>query len=192
MDGNSRGARRAANRLTPLTLIAAAALAVGAMVVSGCAGDGPPVSTSSTTTSTVPGGSLLGPLQQQVFTPSCATSGCHDAITSIAGLDLSSTDDSYNELVGVASLCAGKLRVVPGDIAASYLVDKVGDGDSYCGSLMPLGLPALDSDELQLLRDWIAQGAPPAGSNSLSATSTTDVSNTTATTGSTTTTVLAR
>jgi len=184
VDESSRSAKRVGKFFTPVIV-----LALLAAIGTGCAGDGPPppIGGSSTTTS-LAGGSLLGPLQQQVFTPSCAIPGCHDAITSISGLDLSSTDDSFNDLVGVTSLCAGKLRVVSGDVDASYLVDKVGDGAPFCGTLMPLGLPQLDASELQLIRNWIAQGAPPADSNVFVVTTTTTVADATSTTVTTTTT----
>ncbi|TFH21979.1 MAG: hypothetical protein E4H03_09445 [Myxococcales bacterium] len=135
-------------------------------------------------------GSLLVPLQQTVFTPNCALAGCHDALTQIQALNLSSTDASFNGLVGVVSFCA-KVRVVPNNVAASYLVDKVGDGQAFCGLLMPQGLPPLTAQQLQLIRDWIDQGAPPASGLMVdvapTSTSVTLAVSTTATTTSTTT-----
>ncbi len=169
--------------------------AVAMLFVSACAGDGPPpgAGTSTTSTTLVAGGSLLVPLQQTVFTPSCALAGCHDALTQVQALNLSSTDTSFNSLVGVDSFCA-KVRVVPDNVTASYLVDKVGDGQLFCGDLMPQGLPPLTAQQLQLIRDWINQGAPPASglrfhitTTSTSATVAVSTTATTATTTSTTT-----
>lgn len=137
-------------------------LCVAAGVVA-CAGDGPPVVMSSTTTSSVPGGGVsLELLQTSIFTPKCAFFGCHDATTRSEGVDLSSAEDSFNSLVGVPSVCAGRIRVVPGEPEASYLLDKVGAGDDVpCSDIMPLGAPRLDDAEVALLRAWIAEGAVP-------------------------------
>ena len=77
-------------------------------------------------------------------------------------LDLSSSDASYANLVGVPSLCAGIVRVVPNDVDASYLVDKVGADGAFCGAMMPEGLPPLSAQQIELIRGWINQGAPPA------------------------------
>jgi len=173
--------------------LALVAGALATLFVSACAGDGPPpgIGTSTTSTTLVGGGSLLVPLQQTVFTPSCALAGCHDAATQIQGLDLSSTDASFADLVGVDSFCT-KVRVVPNNVTASYLVDKVGDGAAFCGAVMPQGLPALTAQQLQLIRDWINQGAPPASGlrflvTTTSTSATAPAVSTTATTTSTTT-----
>jgi len=131
----------------------------------GCAGDSSGI---------VAGGGVgLDQIQNEIFTPTCATAGCHDALIQAGGLDLSSADDSYNGMVGVASTCAGRIHVVAGDSATSYLLDKLGDGLAPCGALMPLALPALTADELQLIRDWIDDGAPPADPEALRATAST-------------------
>ena len=43
----------------------------------------------------------------------------------------------------------------------SYLVWKLqGSGGCYSGSRMPKGASALSASNLQLIRDWIANGAP--------------------------------
>ena len=134
-----------------------------AMTMVACAGDGPPVVVSSTTTSSVPGGGVsLEVLQSSIFTPKCAFLGCHDAITRSEGVDLSGAEESFNTLVGVPSVCGARIRVVPGEPEASYLLDKVGAGDEVpCNDIMPLGAPRLDDAEVDLLRTWIAQGATP-------------------------------
>ena len=129
----------------------------------GCAGDGPDAPLASTTTTNTTGGaSLLTQIQQDIFTPMCAVSGCHDPLTQEGDLNLANEDTSFDELVNVVSTCAGQMRVVPGDTDASYLLDKVGDGATPCGELMPLDSPSLTAAEIQLIRDWILDGAPPA------------------------------
>jgi hypothetical protein len=51
-------------------------------------------------------------------------------------------------------------RVEPGDPGNSYLVHKI-EGRAAFGGAMPLGLPALGADQIDLIRQWIAAGAQP-------------------------------
>ena len=103
--------------------------------------------------------SLLAQIQTEIFDVDCATSGCHAGSGSFGGLDLSSVDDSYTNLVGVpATLDENLLRVDPGNPDESFLIHKLeGTG---AGSQMPLNAQPLSDDEIQLVRDWIAEGAP--------------------------------
>lgn len=107
-------------------------------------------------------GATLDELQASVFTPSCAVSGCHSGPTGgalPAGLNLSSADASFANLVGVASLQQPALsRVAAGDPDNSYLVQKV-EGTAASGSRMPLGGGALDQALIDDLREWISNGA---------------------------------
>ena len=107
-------------------------------------------------------GATLDALQASVFTPSCAVSGCHTGPTGGAlpsGLNLSSADASFANLVGVASLQQPALsRVAAGDPDSSYLVQKV-EGTAASGSRMPLGGGTLDQALIDDLREWISNGA---------------------------------
>lgn len=104
----------------------------------------------------------LDALQASVFTPSCAVSGCHTGPAGgnlPAGLDLSSADASFTNLVGVASVQqATLLRVAAGDPDNSYLVQKL-EGTAASGARMPLGAGALDQAVINDIRQWIADGA---------------------------------
>jgi hypothetical protein len=104
----------------------------------------------------------LDALQASVFTPSCAVSGCHTGPAGgnlPAGLDLSSADASFTNLVGVASVQqATLLRVAAGDPDNSYLVQKL-EGTAASGGRMPLGAGALDQALLNDIRQWITDGA---------------------------------
>jgi hypothetical protein len=133
-------------------------IAVG---LSACAGEGPPPGASTTTSTSIPGASLLTTIQENIFSATCAVSGCHTPVTRAGELELSDAAVSYAELVNVESTCAGRIRVVPNDRAASYLLDKLGDGGTFCGDPMPLVLPPLPEADLELIRQWIDQGAPP-------------------------------
>lgn len=104
----------------------------------------------------------LDALQVNVFTPTCAFSGCHSGPTGGAlptGLDLSSADESFANLVGVASVQQPALfRAAAGDPNNSYLVQKL-EGTAATGSRMPLGGGPLDQALIDDIREWISNGA---------------------------------
>jgi hypothetical protein len=65
---------------------------------------------------------------------------------------------AYSALVNAPSVAEVGIRVVPGDVTASYLMRRV-DGTQAVGSRMPLGGLPLDSIDVANLRIWIQQGA---------------------------------
>ncbi len=83
---------------------------------------------------------------------------CHAGfIGQIDGLDMSTQATAYKNLVGVkGSRCSGTL-VVPKDAATSVLYQKV--TNPSCGSLMPQNAPPLDATQIELLKNWIDEGA---------------------------------
>ena len=101
----------------------------------------------------------LGQLQTQIF-GSC--SGCHSGPTSNnlpSGMNLTTANDSFNALVNVTSLQVGGLnRVTPGDPDNSYLIHKL-EGTQTSGGRMPQGGPFLDQGTVDLVRQWITDGA---------------------------------
>ncbi len=100
---------------------------------------------------------------EKILARSCAGTGCHVNETEpAAGLDLSA-GKAYAALVGMASTVVGdRIRVEPGDPDASYLMCKVGAAcDGRVGSRMPLGAAVLSDAELEIVRTWITDGAPP-------------------------------
>ena len=105
----------------------------------------------------------LDSIQQNVFTPTCATAGCHTGPAGPmlpAGMDLSSADASFANLVGVESLeVAGTPRVAPNDADASYLVMKLEGAAGIAGEQMPFGGPYLDQATIDVIRAWIDAGA---------------------------------
>ena len=103
-------------------------------------------------------------LQQKIFTPSCAIASCHGA-AGAGGLGLTA-DAAYADLVGVApandaARAAGLLRVAPGDPDRSFLLQKL-DGTLGAGEgqRMPQVGSALPAAAIDLVRRWIAAGAP--------------------------------
>ncbi len=94
---------------------------------------------------------------QPIFTTNCVNAGCHPG----GGAPFSlRAGESYRELVNQDASggpCRGQKRVLPRDPANSVLVKRL-EG-STCGNLMPLGGSPLPAASIQLIRDWISQGA---------------------------------
>lgn len=106
-------------------------------------------------------------VQKTVFERNgCTTDVCHGSAAA-GGLDLS-PDVAYQNLVDVPSAGSSFLRVRPGDKVRSLLWLKLAagtdpDATDYDGAPMPSGLPAITSEELDLVRWWIYAGAPETG-----------------------------
>ena len=102
-------------------------------------------------------------IQEHIFTPSCATSTCHAGASPDVGLSLEA-GRAYNNLVNKgSSTFSGWVRVVPGDIEASYLVVALGraDGPPPRDGFMPIGgAEPLCVEKLEAIERWIAAGAP--------------------------------
>lgn len=74
-------------------------------------------------------------------------------------MNLSSANDSFNALVNVASIQVGSLnRVTPGDPDNSYLIHKL-EGTQASGGRMPQGGPFLSQASIDMVRQWITDGA---------------------------------
>lgn len=104
----------------------------------------------------------LDSIQTNVFAFSCALSGCHSGPSGPGlpgGMDLTSADASFANLVGVSSFqVPATLRVAPGDANASYLVQKL-EGTAAVGGRMPAASPPLDQAAIDVIRAWIDNGA---------------------------------
>jgi Carboxypeptidase regulatory-like domain len=120
-----------------------------ALLATGCGGDGEeaePVAYS----------------QVQAVWEEYACTGCHPGVNS--SLDLRD-GRSYDDLVGIAALEDPSLtRVVAGDPERSFLYLKLGGEPPLAdipaiGTRMPPRSPPIDDADLDLVRDWIEQGA---------------------------------
>jgi hypothetical protein len=133
------------------------ALIAGCAAAAGC-GDEKPLMTA-------PGGPVsenatFTRVQNEVFTPSCALSGCHLGPASQAQEGLVLSGDAYPNIVMVrANQNASIFRVTPGDPANSYLWRKITQGQPIVGDRMPQTGSITDAQH-QLVADWIARGAP--------------------------------
>lgn len=98
-------------------------------------------------------------VQNEVFTPTCASIGCHDPLGQQSQMVLT-PGRAYASIVNVASVEMPSLaRVQPNDPANSYLYRKI-TGAGITGERMPLSLPPLSDEKIKLVRDWIRRGAP--------------------------------
>lgn len=103
-------------------------------------------------------GANFSEIQSNVFTPTCATSGCHFGAGAPQGLRLDSIN-SYALLVGVPSgEESAVLRVAPGAPDNSYLIRKL-EGNAATGARMPLNRPPLAASTIAIIRQWITDGA---------------------------------
>jgi len=103
----------------------------------------------------------LTSIQTSIFNTNCALSGCHVGGSAVlpGSMDLRS-GQAFSNIVGVASEQRPALnRVEPGDPDASYLVRKIEGGPDVMGSRMPSGRPNLSAAQIDLVREWIADGA---------------------------------
>ena len=112
----------------------------------------------------------------QILQANCSGSACHSGsspqVFSVDGTEA----DVYNAIVGVEGLnpaakAKGNKLVVPGDARRSFLLRKIANGISpelaleqpNEGAPMPYNQPALDIEEIELVRQWILYGAPDTG-----------------------------
>ncbi len=108
--------------------------------------------------------SLFTRIQDEILTPECATSGCHNGTSSPLGLNLVA-GKAYDKLYEKPSnQVDGLLLVEPSNADASYLVHKI-DGSAGGGAQMPLYKPPLSADQIDLVKQWINEGALPASAS---------------------------
>ncbi len=98
----------------------------------------------------------FGSIQVNVFDPFCTI--CHSGANAPQGLRLDAAN-SYALLVGVrSSEVPSVFRVAPSDPNASYLIQKL-EGSAAVGQQMPLGGPPLPQTTIDVIRQWITDGA---------------------------------
>lgn len=123
-----------------------------------CGGDGdnppPPVTVEPTMSS----------IQAEIFTPTCATSNCHSSAQGEGGLVLEA-GTSHDNLIGKVpttrdAMEQGMLRVDPGDPGNSFLIEKLRGVPATKGRRMPYDGPYLSDAEIDVIEEWITNGAP--------------------------------
>ena len=101
----------------------------------------------------------LASLQEEIFTPRCAT--CHTGNGDVLPgmMDLSNAEATYISLINSASTEFPTLPLIaPGMSTNSYLVRKI-EGTQLVGSQMPLQGGPLTTQEIISIKSWIDQGA---------------------------------
>jgi hypothetical protein len=134
-----------------------------AALLTGCAGNGSGLNSSGAPIGS--GGGPTGPLtadwqsiQDNVFTPICEP--CHNGAGAPKGLILDAAH-SYALLVGVPSAEVPTLnRVKPGDPNNSYIILKLTGAPGIVGGQMPLDETPLPQSTIDVIRQWITNGAP--------------------------------
>src|SRR5690349_8326311 len=101
----------------------------------------------------------LASIQEHVFTPICTT--CHTGASAPLGFRLDA-DVAYAMLVNAPSAEVPALkRVAPGNPDQSYVIQKL-EGHAAVGGQMPLGQTPLPQATINVIRQWITNGAAPA------------------------------
>ena len=105
-------------------------------------------------------------IQAEVFNVSCTSDSCHSHVGQ-AGNMILEEGYSWDALAGHVpsnpiAASHGLMRVLPGDPDHSFLLAKLTDtlaaGE---GVAMPYNTAPLDAATVEIIRDWIAAGAPP-------------------------------
>ena len=97
-------------------------------------------------------------IQSNIFTPTCALSGCHDG-GNFANSPNLSAGSAYDSLVGVAS-SQGTAYITAGDPDNSYLYRKITGASGIEGLRMPRVGDPLSDELIAAVRAWIEAGAP--------------------------------
>ena len=100
---------------------------------------------------------------EAIFARSCAGNGCHvNEDEPASGLDLT-PGRAYGSLVDIGSVeVPDKQRIAAGSPDDSYLLCKVSaDCGFRRGARMPLDADALSDADIDVIRMWVADGAPP-------------------------------
>ena len=101
----------------------------------------------------------LSSIQANIFTTTCATSACHDSQAPARSLDLSN-GAAFAALVNVTSAdVPGLFLVNPTNPDSSYLVWKLEGNPGISGQRMPRGGAALSTSQIDVVRQWITDGA---------------------------------
>jgi hypothetical protein len=144
---------------TPRALALALALATGCSLVyepdvGPRTGGGSCDKKDSDTEVDVSFGADIQPLLNRPAGGRCTSSSCHSASAALSGLSLASYDALRR-----GGTHSGTNIVIPEDPCASVLVQKLSGAPPF-GARMPYeGPPFLSDSELQLVRDWITEGA---------------------------------
>ncbi len=98
----------------------------------------------------------LSSIQDLVFNASCVLH--HGNTQTDGGLDLRA-GQSFNNLVSAASTQVALNRVEPNDAENSYLIHKLEGRAGISGDRMPVNGPFLSQADIDVIKQWINDGA---------------------------------
>ena len=101
----------------------------------------------------------LDSIQANVFSVTCAVPGCHGGAGAQQGLRLDPGFSAGNLINVASSQDATLVRVIPGNPGGSLLIQKL-EGTQTVGFRMPAGGPYLPQSTIDVIRQWIQDGAP--------------------------------
>jgi len=139
-----------------------AAIAIVALALAACgAGSGEGLDQNGQPIVSPPTGlqPTLASIQDNVFTVNCAVSGCHGGAGAQYGLRLDPGFSAGNLINVPSPRDSNLIRVVPGDPDASFVIQKL-QGTQTLGDRMPDGGPYLTTATVNVIRQWIQDGAP--------------------------------
>lgn len=135
---------------------------LGLLLLTGCGSSSTTTSSSSTDDTSSGLEATLSSIQENIFTPTCAVSGCHSSASASEQLSLAD-GEAFDNLVNVDAAQVSSLkRVDPSDPDNSYVIHKLeGTHTSAGGSgaQMPKDANALSDEQINAIREWIENGA---------------------------------
>ena len=96
-------------------------------------------------------------IQENIFTPTCAISGCHRGPTAAQGVDLSAGEAEGSLVDRESGRFGGETLVIPGDSRNSYLMVALGtfQGQLSNAGTMPPGFAILCREKREAIERWI-------------------------------------
>lgn len=128
----------------------------GQAVAPNCASGGTPQSTPAALGA--PLEPTLASIQANIFSPTCAVSGCHAGASAQQGMRLDPGFAFGNLVCHNVPRDPTRIRVIPGDPDDSFIIQKL-EGTQTLGDRMPDGGPYLQQSTIDVIRLWIANGA---------------------------------
>ena len=148
---------RTSRGFVPTIVIVASILAV---IVSACADFEAPEAADANLPDELVAAPTLARDIQPIFSARCATSSCHTTVTQQAGMSLEA-GASYAEIAGVTSTTEPPMkRVDPGNPNNSMIYQALLVTSPI--PRMPLGRRPLTANQIENIRRWIQNGAPPS------------------------------
>jgi hypothetical protein len=130
--------------------------ACGAGTGEGLDQNGQPLSAGGGSVALAP---TLASVQANVFSVNCAIPGCHGGGTVQFGLRLDPGFSAGNLINVPSPRDTNLIRVIPGNPNGSFIIQKL-EGTQTLGDRMPQFGPYLPQSTIDVIRQWIQDGAP--------------------------------